>query len=310
MARRLARNTQSILLEESHLAKVSDPAAGSGAIEDMTEQLCGAAWILFQQIEGEGGLPAALASGLVQAKVADVRVKRMHAVARRIHALTGTSEFPHLAEVPVQVLAPSPLAPPHFRGRSRAEGHREGVTGPVGENRPPPHPSPLQGEGAEAASLAPIRLSAPFEQLRDASDAHFAATGKRPQIFLANLGGPFDFMARATFAKNLFEAGGIEAISNDGFADPDALAAAFRASGATLVCLCSSDPIYADQAIAAVEALTASGAKAIYLAGSPGPSAGALQAAGVKSFVYNGCDVLAVLQRAHDIIGMTAGAPG
>src|SRR5881227_1240692 len=59
-ARRIARNTQLVLLEESHLAKVSDPAAGSGAIEDLTQQLCGAAWSLFQEIEKAGGAPAAL----------------------------------------------------------------------------------------------------------------------------------------------------------------------------------------------------------------------------------------------------------
>ena len=47
-----------------------------------------------------------------------------------------------------------------------------------------------------------------------------AQTGARPKIFLANLGKPADFTARATFAKNFFEAGGIEAVTNDGFAEP------------------------------------------------------------------------------------------
>ena len=50
-ARRVARNTQLILLEESNLAKVADPAAGSGAIEDLTAKLCAAAWAQFQEIE-------------------------------------------------------------------------------------------------------------------------------------------------------------------------------------------------------------------------------------------------------------------
>ena len=310
-ARRLARNTQSVLLEESHLAKVSDPAAGSGAIEDITAQLCGAAWALFQKIERAGGLPAALASRLVQRNVALVREKRTQAVANRGDALTGTSEFPHLTELPVAVLAPTLLAPPPKRGRSMAEGHREGVTVPVGRNGPPPQPSPFQGAGEESVGveLAPLRLAEPYERLRDASDVYLATTGKRPQIFLANLGKPADFTARATFAKNLFEAGGIEAITNDGFADAEGLASAFRASGAALICLCSSDAIYVDQAMPALQALKSAGAEAIYLAGKPTALGDQLVQSGVKTVIYAGCDALAILQGAHDIIGMTAGAP-
>src|SRR6185369_5000419 len=69
-ARRAARNTQLVLLEESNLAKVSDPTAGSGAIEDLTQQLCGVAWEELQNIEKAGGAPAALERGLIQSKVA------------------------------------------------------------------------------------------------------------------------------------------------------------------------------------------------------------------------------------------------
>ena len=82
-ARRIARNTQLVLLEELHLAKVADPAAGSGAAEDLTDQLCRAAWALFQEIEAAGGIAAAITGGLIQQKVADVRAKRAAAVARR-----------------------------------------------------------------------------------------------------------------------------------------------------------------------------------------------------------------------------------
>ena len=59
-ARRIARNTQLVLLEESSLAKVGDPAAGAGGIEDITDKLCIAAWALFQEIEAAGGAAAAL----------------------------------------------------------------------------------------------------------------------------------------------------------------------------------------------------------------------------------------------------------
>ena len=75
-ARRIARNTQLLLMEESNLAKVADPAAGSGGIEDLTDKLCRAAWTLFQEIEAAGGAPAALERGLIQDKIAKVRAER------------------------------------------------------------------------------------------------------------------------------------------------------------------------------------------------------------------------------------------
>src|SRR5205814_2467844 len=75
-ARRLARNTQLILLEEANLAKVADPMAGSGAAGDLTDQLCRTAWALFQEIEAAGGAAAALAAGLLQRKVAESRARR------------------------------------------------------------------------------------------------------------------------------------------------------------------------------------------------------------------------------------------
>ena len=99
-ARRIVRNTQLILLEESNLARVSDPAAGSGAIEDLTQKLCSAAWTMFQEIENAGGTWAALEARLIQTKVAAVRTERQQAVARRKDALTGTSDYPSLDEAP------------------------------------------------------------------------------------------------------------------------------------------------------------------------------------------------------------------
>ena len=78
-----------------------------------------------------------------------------------------------------------------------------------------------------------------------------------------------------------------------------ALATVFKTSGAALACLCSSDKIYAEQAIAAAKALQAAGAKHIYLAGRPGEQEAALRAAGVNDFVVAGGDALATLQQAY-----------
>jgi methylmalonyl-CoA mutase len=270
-ARRLARNTQLILLEESNLAKVADPAAGSGALETLTDELCAAAWAFFQEIESAGGVHPALAGGLIQKKVAAVRAERERAVARGRDPLTGTSEFPDIHELSVAVLETMP---------ARAA------------------PAPTQ----TIEPLPAMRLAEPLERLRDASDAMLSVSGARPKLFLANLGTASDFTARATFAKNFFEAGGIEAISNDGFCSAVELAAAFKTTGARLACLCSSNEVYGRDAMAAAVELRKAGATHIYLAGRPGELETALRDAGVQTFIYAGCDMLATLQAAHDII--------
>ncbi len=284
LARRIARNTQLILLEESHLAKVADPAAGSGALENLTHELCVAAWSLFQDIEKAGGAAAALEHGLIQAKVAAVRAAREKAIARRKDALTGTSEFPNIAEAPAAVLAPFP--------------ENVGV--------PPAPPISAGIQPALAARLPCRRLAEPFEALRDAADRAMENSGARPSVFLANLGRLADFTPRASYAKNFFEAGGIAAVINDGFASSEEMIAAFNASGASLACLCSSDDLYAREALDAATALRAVGAKHIYLAGRPGELEVALKAAGVATFIYVGCDVVATLEAAQALAAATA----
>ena len=269
-ARRVARNTQLVLLEESNLAKVTDPAAGAGGIEKLTQQLCEAAWSLFQEIEKAGGVFGALEQNLIQRKVAATRAAREANIARRKEVLTGATEFPNLHETLVAVLDAKPVA-----------------LAPSGEAK------------FKFDALSPMRLAAPFEALRDRSDQILKQRGARPKVFLANLGTPADFTARATFAKSFFETGGIEAIDTEGSTDPAALAAAFITSGAALACLCSRDKVYADRATAAAKALQAAGAKHIYLAGRASEQEAALRAAGINDFVFAGSDALTVLQEAY-----------
>lgn len=276
-ARRLARNTQLVLLEESNLARVADPAAGSGGIEALTDELCHAAWALLQGLEAQGGLYPALANGAFQRDVAGVREARAKALARRKEKLTGTSEYPDIGEKPVSVLAPLPAA------------------------------GPRPSWQVFLPALEPHRLAEPFEALRDAAEV---APAGRAVLFIAALGPVSAFTARATFAKNLFEAGGIVAPVGDGTpkgagTDLDAMVAAFRASGARAACLCSSDELYTSEANAAAAALKAAGARHLWLAGRPADEA-ALRAAGIDGFVFAGSDMLDVLRDAHRKLGLAA----
>jgi len=272
-ARRLARNTQLILIEESNLDKVADPAAGSGGVESLTDELARLAWSLFQKIEAAGGAFAALQQNLIQAQVSSVREERARNIAKRKDVLTGVSEFPNLHELPVAVLE----AP-----RAKAPG--------------------IAGAGIRFDALAPIRLAAPFEDLRDRSDSILAARGARPRIYLANLGTHADFTARATFAKSLFEAGGVEAVDGSGGSDVATITAEFKGSGAALACLCSSDRIYPGLAAAVARALRSAGAGRIYLAGRPGELETELRAAGIAEFAHVGIDAVTTLTAAYEAV--------
>jgi len=262
-ARRIARNTQTILIEEANIHRVADPAAGSGAIEALTDALCEMAWLIFQDIERDGGSAKALESGSIQQAIAKVREAREANVARRKESIIGSSDFPDLAEAAIAVSAQA-AAPQKF--------------------------------GDKIEPLPRLRLAEPFERLRDKSDAHLAEHGARPKVFLACLGRPSDFNARASFAKSLFEAGGIEAVEGSGD-----VAKGFKASGAKLACLCSSDKIYAAEAEDAAKALLDAGANRVYLAGKPGNPA-EFEQAGISTFIHQGCDTLDILEAAYDQI--------
>jgi methylmalonyl-CoA mutase len=265
-SRRVARNTQAILLDESHLARVIDPAGGSWYVEQLTDELARAAWDWFQQLERAGGQRAALASGLVRERLADTWAKRSADLAHRREPITGVSEFPNLAEQAVV---------------------RE------------PAPAPLGG------GLPRVRRAEAFEALRSLSDARLADTGARPRIFLAAIGPAAVHTGRSSFAANLFQAGGIETVLGES-AEVAELAERFAASGTAVACLCSSDKLYAEHAEALAAALKAAGARRVLLAGRPGEQREAYQRAGVDEFVFAGGDAVAVLTSVLDEIGAVA----
>ncbi|MFI0742896.1 methylmalonyl-CoA mutase small subunit [Streptomyces sp. NPDC021100] len=264
-ARRIARNTSSILLEESHLARVVDPAGGSWYVERLTDELAHAAWAWFQEIERAGGQEAALRSGMIGERLAATWADRSRRLATRREPVTGVSEFPHLDERPVE----RPAAPA----------------------RP-------------AGGLPRVRRDEAFEALRARSDAHAAATGARPRVFLAALGPAAAHTARAGFAANLFQAGGIEPVHDPVSVDADTAADAFRRSGATVACLCSSDALYAERAEDVARTLKSAGATRVFLAGRPGDRRDDWQRAGVDAFVSAGDDAVALLSSVLDHLGV------
>jgi methylmalonyl-CoA mutase len=259
-SRRIARNTQSLLTSESSLARVVDPGGGSWYIEQLSDQLARRAWELFTGIERDGGIRSVLADGSLAGTLADTWSARERRLATRKEPITGVSEFPNVAEKLPE------------RTRPAAPGAR--------------------------GLLPRVRRAAAFEALRDRADRHTAAEGTRPSVFLATLGSPAAHSARAGFAANLFQAGGLDTPTGGGGAAE--IAEAFRAAGTAVACLCGSDKEYPEAAPPVVEALREAGARRVWLAGKPG----ILDPDPVDGYVHVGRDAVDVLTGTLDELGV------
>jgi methylmalonyl-CoA mutase len=258
-SRRIARNTQSLLVREAHLARVIDPAGGSWFVESLTRELATAAWAFFQEIEAAGGVLAALDAGLVAERVAAVRERRAEAAARRTAPIVGVSEYAHLPEPP----------PPSPRAESSPRG------------------------------LALFRPAEPYEAYRDRSDAVLAETGARPRAFLATLGPLAAHTARAGFARTLLQSGGIETPEAGPTETADDVVTAFREAGTPVAVLCATDALHAERAAETAAALRAAGAGCVLLAGTAevpgvdGTLAAGCDALAVIESVYRALEVQA-----------------
>jgi methylmalonyl-CoA mutase len=109
-ARRIARNTHAILLEESKVAGVIDPAGGSWYVEAHTDSLARAGWAWFTELERAGGIVAALDSGLVDERIAATRDERNRRLAEGEESITGVTVYPNKDEKPL-VRAAAPPEP-------------------------------------------------------------------------------------------------------------------------------------------------------------------------------------------------------
>ncbi|MCW4353137.1 methylmalonyl-CoA mutase family protein [Hoyosella sp. YIM 151337] len=270
-AERIARNTQLLLLEESNLGRVVDPAGGSWYAEKLTSDLALAAWRVLQDIDAAGGYLSTVESGWLRAEIESVRAAREKDIARRKVQLTGVNEFPDGGEKPLPV----------------------DDEGAVGTRLPRP----------DAA-----RYAQPFENLRNRSDRHLAATGARPAVLLAPLGPLAEHNIRTTFIANLVGSGGIEAV-NPGPVGLDGLAGAARSTAAKVAVVCGSDARYSEEAADAVRILRGAGVTHVMLAGSESafPAATQTDTAATTQpdgYLRAGIDAVAVLSALLDTLGV------
>ncbi len=272
LALRLARNTQLVLLHESHLGAVRDPARGSWAIESQTSALARAAWGLLQEIERDGGLEKALVSGSLAQRIASTAATWRARLRKRADAITGLSEYALGGET--RLTRADRSAPPRPDG---VGAQAESSLGPVRTFTPAP----------------PTRDAEEFEALRDRAAA-CAAAGAAPRARLVTSGELPSWKARGDWTTNLLAAGGISADVAEPTDDASSAAADFATHGTAVAVLVASDETHAARARDFAQALRSAGARAIVYAGRPADEA-PLREAGVTHFVYVGCDVVEVL---------------
>ena len=261
-SRRISRNVQIILKEESYFNKVVDPAAGSYYIENLTDSLAEHAWKQFQEVEAQGGIIKLILSGEVKKAIEESCNKRNMDIATRKYILLGTNQYPNINETMLDKVEEQP--------EEKVEG------------------------------LQPYRGAMAFEQLRLATERHAKQSG-RPKVFLLKIGNLAMRQARAGFTSNFFGCAGYEIIENAGFTTVEEGIEAAKAVKADIVVVCSSDEEYATFGVEAAKAAKAAGFIFI-VAGNPTESIDALKEAGADDFIHVRTNVLECLKKYNDIL--------
>jgi len=320
LSRRLARNTQLILRDESHFDRVADPAGGSWYVEALTDQLARKAWELFQELEAGGGMEQALRSGRPQEMAAATAGARQKNLALGTEVLVGTNRYANPGETPLDVSVPDYLVveagrlgqleafrreaadtrtaalarldESSFTGRVEdlelmAEAARDGVT--LGEL------SRWYGSGsAPERGVQPLpgrRGAEPFETLRTR-----VSSGRPPRVLLAAMGPPAGYMARLEFARSFYQVGGFEVLGDLGFDSMAEVTAALGEHRPAAVCIVSSDDRYAELVPElAAGLLAAEPDLVLHVAGGPPGSEEVFLEAGVHRVIGLRSDVPAVL---------------
>lgn len=270
-SRRIARNQQILLKEESYLDKVIDPAAGSYYIEQLTESLAAHAWELFIKVEEMGGMTRAVKDGFIQDEVEKNAFARRQDVANRRQALLGTNKHPNQDE--------------RMLDRIQEE--------PDNENESP-------DEGTKYKTLSLGRASDAFEDLRLATEIFIEEGNKQPEVFLFTMGNLAMRKARASFSSGFFGCAGYKIVDNTGFKTIEDGIEAVKKQNPEIVVICSSDEEYIDLVPEICKQMKTAGSKTILvLAGYPKDQIENFKQAGIDEFIHMRSNVLETLAGFH-----------
>ncbi len=319
LARRISRNTQLVLLEESHLHRVIDAAGGAWYVESLTNEFAEKSWKLLQQVESMGGMEAAVRSGWVQEKVAATQKERLQEIAQRRHVMVGVNQYADAEEKPLsrdcaaefaqfrkdrveQSLKASAVSAPAeaFSSKSRpTDAVRELSIGKL--------TSYILGSAKDAYTISPLpirRAAEDYELLRTRTRDFEARRGARPSVLLVGFGPLAQYKPRADFSREFLEPGGYRIDLFAATADPVTAAQNAAEKSPNLVVLCSTDETYpalVPAFCAEYRRLKSDGL--VVLAGYPTEHIEAFKAAGVDDFIHLRANNLDSLTRFHQALG-------
>ena len=228
-SKRIARNVELLLKNESHFDQVVDPAGGSYYVENLTQSIAAEAWKLFLEIEEKGGYTEAYKAGLIVERIKASAAAKDKNIATRRQTLLGANQYPNFTEVAGKEITDESVT------RKQAEGN----------------------------VLVPYRGAMAFEEMRLQVDR----SGKEPKAFMLTCGNLGMARARSQFSCNFFACAGIKVIDNTYFKSIEEGAKAALESKAQIVVVCASDDDYAEAAPKVKELL--GGKAILVVAGAP-----------------------------------------
>ena len=228
-SKRIARNVELLLKNESHFDQVVDPAGGSYYVENLTQSIAAEAWKLFLEIEEKGGYTEAYKAGLIVERIKASAAAKDKNIATRRQTLLGANQYPNFTEVAGKEITAESVT------RKQAEGN----------------------------VLVPYRGAMAFEEMRLQVDR----SGKEPKAFMLTCGNLGMARARSQFSCNFFACAGIKVIDNTYFMSIEEGAKAALESKAQIVVVCASDDDYAEAAPKVKELL--GGKAILVVAGAP-----------------------------------------
>ena len=228
-SKRIARNVELLLKNESHFDQVVDPAGGSYYVENLTQSIAAEAWKLFLEIEEKGGYTEAYKAGFIAERIKASAAAKDKNIATRRQILLGANQYPNFTEVAGKEITAESVT------RKQAEGN----------------------------VLVPYRGAMAFEEMR----LHVDRSGKEPKAFMLTCGNLGMARARSQFSCNFFACAGIKVIDNTYFKSIEEGVKAALESKAQIVVVCASDDDYAEAAPKIKELL--GGKAILVVAGAP-----------------------------------------
>ena len=228
-SKRIARNVELLLKNESHFDQVVDPAGGSYYVENLTQSIAAEAWKLFLEIEEKGGYTEAYKAGFIAERIKASAAAKDKNIATRRQILLGANQYPNFTEVAGKEITAESVT------RKQAEGN----------------------------VLVPYRGAMAFEEMR----LHVDRSGKEPKAFMLTCGNLGMARARSQFSCNFFACAGIKVIDNTYFKSIEEGVKAALESKAQIVVVCASDDDYAEAAPKIKELLC--GKAILVVAGAP-----------------------------------------